>query len=198
MGMYSCCICDRTTESVDYVEMHLYVPEGMELDDSDDVREQTLGAHASCLCRAMNDPERYLLVRPRIASQSEADQNVRDRYRRDSVALVKLGLELRAQAEDLPETTVRLSRETAQAALESWEWDQPEDYDMWQTPSPQESMETHRSAVMGLIGNSVENCGVWHDDYVEVALSPWEIGLALDAADSADELGNTPGQPEST
>lgn len=187
MGTFICCFCYQDTDDVDYVQMDVYAPEQVPLSAPDGIREQTLGAHASCFRRAMTKPDGTFYIDVPAAPVDASAAEVRDRYRRDSAALMKLGAELVAQRDAMPSIPVSIPRVLAEMAVKSWEWEQPEGYETFGPASPQERLERGRSATLAMIGMKIEHDGVWRDDHVEVALDPWHLGLALEASDDAED-----------
>lgn len=194
MGTFICCFCGGDTDNVDYVELEVFAPDYVGLAYEDGIRQQTLGAHASCLRGAVYEPEGVVYVDVPGKTDDPDATDVRDRYRRDSAALIELGVELARQRDSFPDIHVRIPRALAEAAVASWDWDQPENYDSHQPLSPQVQQESNRSATLALIGLTIENEGVWHDGHVEVELDPWHLGLALEASDLAESVDSDSGE----
>lgn len=117
----------------------------------------------------------------------ELERQVRERYRRDSDALVRMGVELAKQADDMPRIRVRVPRALAEDAVASWDWEEPDGYESHRPETCEQRVERDRSAMLAMIGMTIQEHGQWDGDFVVVDLHPWHLGVALEASDDAEE-----------
>jgi hypothetical protein len=117
---------------------------------------------------------------------NDLEKQVRERYRSDSDALIRLGVELAEQADDMPRIRVRIPRALAEDAVASWDWEEPEGYQPSADETCEQRIERGRSATLAMIGMTIQEEGVWREVHVEVELHPWHLGVTLEASDDAE------------
>lgn len=109
------------------------------------------------------------------------DEPSRSIWASDESTLAEIGAALMKQPTEIE---VHLPRSLASAAVQAWQRDDDEDFDL-EGESCEQRVVRHRAGALALIGVAVENGGRDDGDAVVVKLDAWFIGDALNAADDA-------------